>query len=213
MRRHALFVAGLLTALALPGCGGGEERLELPPPRERRDVAGPEAPPRRLVMIGDSLAVGTQPLLQGMLGGWTVTQDAENGRFLDEGMAILARTRLGGERVVLAFSLFTNDDPRRVDELEAAVRESVERAGPRGCAVWATIARPPYGGASYQAANALLGTLAADPGLAGRLFVVPWAEGVAANPGWLTADGVHATAAGYRARARMYAAAARSCGA
>jgi lysophospholipase L1-like esterase len=112
---------------------------------------------------------------------------------------------------VLAFSLFTNDDPPNVSALETAVRTSLDRAGPNGCAVWATIVRPPLNGVSYAAANRRLNQLAADPALRGRLRVVPWAAAVRANPGWLAGDGVHATPDGYRASAQMYADAARSC--
>jgi lysophospholipase L1-like esterase len=126
-------------------------------------------------------------------------------------MRLLAATGLGSAPVVLAMSLFTNDDPRNTGALESAVRTSVSRAG-GGCAVWATIVRPPLGGVGYQAANDLLERLAADPALAGRLLIVPWARQVAAHPGWLAGDGVHATPEGYRARAQMYADAARACG-
>jgi hypothetical protein len=92
---------------------------------------------RTLIMIGDSLAQGTEPLLPGLLSGWTVRTDARRGRPLAEGMGILRATSLGTDPVVLAFSLFTNDD--------------------------------------------------------------------------LAGDGVHATPDGYRARAALYAEAARSC--
>lgn len=169
-------------------------------------------PPRTLIVIGDSLAQGTEPLLPGLLGGWDVRQDAERSRPLAAGMRILAATAVPDEPVVLAFSLFTNDDPRAVDALEAAVRTSVERAGEDGCAVWATIVRPPFAGVSYRAANERLLSLSFEPALSGRLLVVPWADAVAARPQWLAADGVHATPEGYRGRAQMYADAARSCG-
>jgi hypothetical protein len=159
-------------------------------------------------MIGDSLAQGTEPFLPGQLGGWTVRQDAARGRTLGQGMAILGSTDTGGRPVALAFSLFTNDDPRNVGALESAVRRSVARAGANGCAIWATIARPAVGGVSYGAANARLRRL--DAQLGRRLAVVPWAER-ARGSGWLVRDGVHATPAGYRARAALYAQAARSC--
>jgi hypothetical protein len=105
--------------------------------------------------------------------------------------------------VVLAFSLFTNDAPTSVDALEAAVRESIARAGPRGCVVWATFVRPPLQGVSYQAANDRLHELAGDARLAEHLVLVPWAEAVAAHPEWLVGDGVHATGEGYAARGRL----------
>ena len=89
------------------------------------------------------------------------------------------------------------------------MRTTVRLAGPEGCAVWATIARPPFNGRTYAAANAVLRRL--DGELGDKLQLVPWAEQAARN-GWLASDQVHATPEGYRQRARMYAAAARSCG-
>jgi lysophospholipase L1-like esterase len=181
--------------------------------------AAPEiAPPasstgRTVIMIGDSLAQGTEPYLAGQLGGWSVATDARRGRPLAEGMQVLARTQVPAGPLILAFSLFTNDAPTNVAALESAVRTSVQRTGSRGCAVWATIVRPPVGGVSYAAANAKLGQLAGDPQLRGRLLIVPWAAAVASNPSLVGKDGVHSTSAGYQERARLYAATARTCSA
>jgi hypothetical protein len=170
-----------------------------------------------MIVIGDSLAVGMAQPLQTDLPGWDVPVDGRIGRPLREGMQILAQTSLpGGSRgrhAILAFSLFTNDSPGAVDALEGAVRDSVARLGSHGCAIWATIARPPYEGVSYAAANARLRALEQDPALAGRLLLVPWKEEYDRHPSWQTGDGVHATAAGYAGRAKMYADAAESCSA
>ncbi|HEX5927673.1 MAG TPA: hypothetical protein VFY45_27910 [Baekduia sp.] len=167
-----------------------------------------------LVMIGDSLAIGTAQPLSLQLPDWQVRFDARVGRPLAEGMAILAATGVPTEpRTVLAFSLYTNDVPRDPQQLEAAVRSSVTRLGPHGCAIWATISRRAVAGVSYKAANERLTRLAADPQLAGRLLVVPWAEQVARHHGWKAHDHVHPTAAGNLARAQLYAAAARACAA
>jgi lysophospholipase L1-like esterase len=163
--------------------------------------------PRKLLMIGDSLAVGTQAILPTLLPGWSVTTNAQTGRPLATGMQILAGTQVSG-RTALAFSLFTNDDPTHVSQLDSAVRTSVQRAGPRGCAIWATIVRPPVNGVSYAAANKRLNQLANQ---LPTLRVVPWAAAIAAHPSWVGSDGVHATPTGYRQRAQMYADAARSC--
>jgi hypothetical protein len=182
-----------------------------PPPPASTTRAPRTRAPHTLIMIGDSLAEGTEPLLPGLLPGWTVRQDAKRSRPLSTGMQILAASSFRTP-VVLAFSLFTNDDPRNVSTLESAVRASLDRAGRGGCAVWATIVRPPYGGVSYAGANRRLEQLASAPGLAGRLLIVPWAAAVRSNPGWLAPDGVHGTPDGYRARAQMYADAARACG-
>jgi hypothetical protein len=162
-----------------------------------------------LVMIGDSLAEGTEPFLGPALPGWRVSTDAQRGRPLAEGMHILGKTALG-PAPVLAFSLFTNDAPTNVGGLEAAVRLSVQRAGRNGCAIWATISRP-FNGGTYAQANARLIALAADPDLRGHLFVVPWAELIRSNPALVGRDRVHATPGGYRERARLYAQAAESC--
>jgi hypothetical protein len=163
--------------------------------------------PRPLIVIGDSLALGMATALRAALPGWPVSIDGRVGRPLVEGMAVLDALPAVPADAVLAFSLFTNDAPGGTDALEAAVRASLTRAGPSGCVLWATIRRPPLGGISYDAANARLERLAADP----RLRLVRWREASAGQAGWLARDGVHATAAGYAARARLYADAARAC--
>jgi hypothetical protein len=186
-----------------------------PPPGAGATGGAPYGERPALVMIGDSLAIGTAAPLAADLPDWDVKADARVGRPLAEGMDILAGASLpsetGGARTLLAFSLYTNDAPIDVGRLEAAVRASVARLGARGCAIWATISRPGPRGASYRPANARLLELAADPALAGRLLVVPWAEQAARHHGWKARDHVHATAAGNLARAQMYADAARAC--
>jgi hypothetical protein len=171
----------------------------------------PSEPPTRpeLALIGDSLAQGTAPFLPALLPDWRVTVDAARSRFLLEGIAIRETMRKPAKRpVVLAFSLFTNDHPSRASELAYWARQSL--AGlPRGsCAIWSTIARPRVDGVSYAEANRLLEQAAAEEP---RLLVVPWARAVRDHPRWLRRDRVHATEEGYRARAEMYAALARTC--
>jgi hypothetical protein len=163
-----------------------------------------------LVLVGDSLAVGVRDLLPSALPNWRVQVLARTGRPLAEGMGVVSGLDLKtSPPPVLAISLFTNDDPAHTSALEAAVRRTLALVGPRGCAIWATIVRPPVNGVSYRAANALLARLAADDP---RLRLVPWAEQVAANRELVGADGVHATPAGYQLRAQLYAQAAQACG-
>ena len=190
-----------------------------PSPSRPRPRAAPELAPqtggggggtlRRMVLVGDSLGEGIEPLLPPLLPGWQFQADALQSRPLATGMGIVAGLDFS-EPTALAISLFTNDDPRNVDALAAAVRTSVQRVSPGGCAIWATIVRPPVGGVSYQAANARWPSL--KGALGNRLQVVPWAEQVGQHPEWVASDGVHATPAGYRARAQMYAQAAKQCG-
>jgi hypothetical protein len=168
----------------------------------------PSGRARSLVLVGDSLAVGVRTLLAAQLPGWKVEVLGRVGRPLAEGMSVLEGLGLSGSSPVVAISLFTNDDPTHTSALEAAARRTLDLVGARGCAIWATIARPPVNGVSYRAANAILERLAATDG---RLRVVPWAEQVAANSRLLGADGVHPTPAGYELRARLYAQAAQAC--
>jgi hypothetical protein len=165
-----------------------------------------------LVVIGDSLAVGMAPALQVLLPGRPVLVDARIGRPLDEGMAVLAGSK--PPKASFAYSLFTNDDPVRIEQLDAAVRASVAALGPHGCAVWATIVRPKVGGRSYGPVNARLRALALDPALSGRLLIADWARAVGGHrKAWLAKDRIHATAAGYFARAQLYAEALSTCAA
>jgi hypothetical protein len=162
-----------------------------------------------LAVIGDSLAVGADTPLRKRLPGWKVTTDGRVGRPLGVGMDILEATPLPFHPVALAFSLFSNDDPSHLEQLDAAVRLSIERLGPRDCAIWATIVRPPQRGVPYDYANGLLVSLAQQ--FPDQLLLVPWADAVKRHPEWLGADRVHPTMTGYRQRARMYAEAAQQC--
>jgi lysophospholipase L1-like esterase len=171
----------------------------------------PTAPPApdRVYLVGDSLAVGIEGLLPQLLAGKQVQTNALVGRPLADGMRIIAGLDLTSEPTVLAVSLFTNDAPTAVPALETAVKQTVAAVGQDGCAVWATIVRPPLGGVSYAAANDKLRELEAR--YAPRLVIVPWAETIASDPALLAGDGVHGTPAGYQARAQLYAQAVDEC--
>jgi len=171
-----------------------------PPPAARSATL-----PHDVLVIGDSLAVGMADGLRAALPGWRVRVDGKISRPLAEGMRILGAQ--ADVPAIVALSLFTNDDPSATSALEQAVRATATRPG--GCAVWATIARPPYNGVSYAAANRVLERLASDPRL--RLRLVDWAAAVARSPSLVAGDGVHATPDGYALRARLYADAIRSC--
>ena len=196
--KHGLLV--VLVALTAAGCGAeadsGPVSVADPPAR---------AAEREVLVVGDSLAEGMAPALPAALPGWRVRIDALTGRPLAEGMRILGDEP--APPAILAISLFTNDDPRSVGALEAAVRETASRPG--GCAVWATIVAPAYEGTSHAGANGLLRRLARDPAL--TLELVDWARAVERDRSLMSSDEVHASPAGYRARAVMYARAIRAC--
>jgi hypothetical protein len=203
------------TTQAQSAPGQPQQLPPAPPPPPGQTAPLPKAPPpprgrSGLLVIGDSLAVAIAPVLPGLLPNWRVVVDGLGGRPLVGGMQVLDRTTVPKDgSVVLAFSLYTNDDPRNVPALRAAVGTSLERVGPSGCVVWATIARPPIAGHGYDAANAALRRMArADPR---RLRLVDWAAKVRVEPTLLGPDGIHPNEAGTAIRAQMYADAARDC--
>jgi lysophospholipase L1-like esterase len=169
--------------------------------------ASAQALSRRLLVNGDSLAVGTQPYLPQELRRWKVTQSASVSRHAFEGADVMRAYGRALPRVIHV-SLGTNDDPNQVDAFRAAIREVMDVAGPHRCVVWTNIVRPPVAGASYAGYNR---ALAVESRPRENLRVVNWARMVHANPQWLAGDGVHVNADGYRARAKAIAQSVRRC--
>jgi lysophospholipase L1-like esterase len=185
MRRLSVLVVGLTLAAPAPA----------------------EALSHRLLVDGDSLAVGTKPYLPRELRGWKVTQSASVSRHAFEGADILRDYGSALPRVIHV-SLGTNDDPKQVDAFRAAIRELMDVAGPNRCVVWTNIVRPPVAGASYAGYNR---ALAQESRRRPNLRMVNWVRMVRANPQWVVGDGVHVNADGYRARAKAVASSVRRC--
>jgi lysophospholipase L1-like esterase len=170
--------------------------------------ASAEALSHRLLVNGDSLAVGTKPYIPRLLEGWRVTQSASVSRHAYQGADVM---RSYGRRLprVIHVSLGTNDDPTQVEAFRAAIDDVMAVAGERRCVVWANIVRPPYRGTSYAGYNRALRQEASERE---NLRIVNWVRMVRRHPEWLGEDGVHVSAAGYRARARVVARHVRLCG-
>jgi hypothetical protein len=203
----AVTTVELLAPGASRRAAGSSSRAARPPASPPPPPPAPRAQalPHDVLVIGDSLAIGMDDAMRAALPGWRVRTEAKISRPLATGMSILAAEP--DVPAIVAFSLFTNDDPSATAALERAVRATASRQG--GCAVWATIVRPPYNGVSYDAANRVLAGLASDPQL--RLRLVDWAGLVAESPSFVAGDGVHGTPDGYRARGELYAQAIREC--
>ena len=105
-------------------------------------------------------------------------------------------------------SLGTNDDPGDVDGFRDAIADVMRVAGRARCVVWANVVRPPYRGVSYRGYNR---ALADESSRRENLRVLNWVRMVRRHPEWLAGDGVHVSAAGYRARARAVARAVAQC--
>ncbi len=162
---------------------------------------------RRLLVNGDSLAVGTKPYLPRELDGWKVTQSATVSRHAYQGADVMRSYGRALPRVIHV-SLGTNDDPRTVAAFRAAIREVMQVAGARRCVVWTNIVRPPVEGASYAGYNR---ALAREASRRENLRIVNWVRMVREHPEWVGPDGVHVDAKGYVARAKAVARAVKRC--
>jgi hypothetical protein len=161
----------------------------------------------RVLVVGDSLAVGLKPYL-GELLGEDVAWDAKSGRTTPQGLAALRSSLKIVRPKVVVVSLGTNDGPdpsrfaNRIERALAAI-------GPNACVVWSDIYRPARKG-PYAALN---GVLSQEAARVKRLHVVAWDLAVTRRAVSLP-DGLHPDKAGFAYRAKLIAGAVRtSCGA
>lgn len=159
-----------------------------------------------MLVVGDSLEVGTEPYLRKELGGVELDVDAKTSRPSSDGLAVL-EAAIGAQHEVVVFDLGTNDDPANPSGLAANLESAAQIAGDR-CLVFATINRPPLAGVSDDGLNGAVEQVAGATGAR----IADW-RSAASEPGVLQPDGVHATASGYALRASLIADAIRSCSA
>jgi hypothetical protein len=161
-----------------------------------------------VLVVGDSLQVGTGPYLEQALGPQVaVDSDDRQSRRSDEGLVTL-RSRIRPEHTVVVFDLGTNDDPRNPDAFYSVLNAARHVAGDR-CLVVATVLRSPYMGVSVDGMNAAVERFALDnPGVQ----VADWYRIARSTPGILYEDGVHARPEGYALRGRLIADAVAGCG-
>jgi hypothetical protein len=152
-----------------------------------------------VLVVGDSLEVGSAPHLRAALGGMAVDVDAEPGRTSSEGVRVLGR-RLRPDHEVVVFPLGTNDT--NADVFAANLAAVAQLAGGR-CLVLATIARPPLRGASAASLNRVIAAQSTAQ-------VADW-RSAAGSPGVLGRDRTHATGQGYALRGSLLAEAVQGC--
>lgn len=162
---------------------------------------------RSLLVVGDSLTVGTRPYLHSFLRGWRIHHHVSISKQVTEGPGDLARWGRHLPRVVFV-NLGTNGDPGGVGLFVTAVRRVMRIAGPKRCVVWSSIVRPSVGGRSYRGLNA---GLARQARRRRNLIMFRWVRMAHRHPGWFGPDGVHVTASAYRVRAREMARQIRQC--
>jgi len=163
--------------------------------------------PGSVLVVGDSLSVGTEGPLAQLLPGWRIKTSAFTSRRTADGVAQILRVPNLPDVVVVG--LGTNDNPGQTASFAGEVQAVLNAAGPSRCVIWVNIARPPYGGVSYSGFNRILDRLSLTQP---NLLVVDWARISHSAPGLLGSDGVHATSQGYATRAQAIAATIASCG-
>jgi len=185
-----LVVAALLALLAacLPAARAADA-----------DGDGFEDVPGDVLIIGDSLAVGTQPYLDELLAGRNVVSDVRNGITTPQGMRMLRMSLRRVSPTTVVVSLGSNDggDPRR---FASRLRRTLALLPLDTCVIWSTIVRPRRKG-PYRPLNRVLH---AHKKREPRLVVVDWANAVREGSAVLR-DGLHATPSGYAYRSAMIA--------
>jgi lysophospholipase L1-like esterase len=156
-----------------------------------------------VLVIGDSLTVGSAPYLRGALGSVSLEIDAQKSRPSSAGLAVLAE-KLRPEHGTVVFDLGTND--LSANTLASSLASARQLVGDR-CMVVSTIARPPIRGVSASALNQVVEQFASQ----GPVQVADWRAAVAVTPGALGSDHVHATGRGYALRASLLAEAIQGC--
>jgi hypothetical protein len=158
-----------------------------------------------VLVVGDSLGVGTEPYLRQELPGTPILDDSVGGRPSPGGLDAL-RAEISPSDAVIVFAMGTNDNPA-YPEIMAGNLESVAQIAGDRCIVVPTIARPPVSGVSDAGINRVIKSFAASHV---NVEVVAWKAAVRAQPGLLV-DGIHATPEGYALRASLIAQAVDTC--
>jgi lysophospholipase L1-like esterase len=162
---------------------------------------------RTLLVVGDSLTVGTRPYLHHWLGRWHIRTEVSISKQVSEGPPTLRHYGRHLPRVIFV-NLGTNGDPRAVSTFVHAVRRTMRIAGPRRCVVWSTIVRPRVAGRSYAGLNS---ALAHEASKRPNLMLFRWVRMARRHPSWFGPDHVHVTASAYNTRARAMARTIRRC--
>jgi lysophospholipase L1-like esterase len=152
-----------------------------------------------VVIVGDSLAVGTQPFLGPLLTDRTVVAGVKNGITTPQGMKLLRMSLRTVVPQTVVMSVGTNDggSPKRFGD---RVRRTMAYLPVDTCVIWSTIIRPRRKG-PFRPINRMLHKLKKrDP----RLVVVDWEHAVSGGDVFLP-DGLHADLAGYEYRAALIA--------
>lgn len=145
-------------------------------------------------ILGDSVILGTQYVINQQLAGWKVTLDAKVSRRMDQGLDVVA-SKGGNLGRVVVVHLCTNwygGDYGAVADTLISMLRGADRI------VWSTCV--PWVGQINQANDAIKELPSRHPNLA----VVDWAA-IAGTPGYTAGDGLHLQGQGQYALADLLA--------
>ncbi|MFN8112728.1 MAG: hypothetical protein U0R51_05965 [Solirubrobacterales bacterium] len=180
--------------------------------RRPEPLRGPSLSTSRLpgtgdvLVVGDSLEVGTSPFLDQYLPGVRLTTEAEVG-LSSTAIADLFAKAFRPSQSVIVFDAGTNDDPSTPDVLAANIAKVADQANGR-CLVIPTIHAPAVNGVDQAGKNRVIRSFASTH--AGTQ-VPDWASAVAARPELLAEDNLHPNAVGADFRAQLIARGIRAC--
>lgn len=158
-----------------------------------------------VLVVGDSLAVGMRPGLEGLLPGHRVRWSVRSGITTPQGMRRLRGALRAGRPQTLVLSLGTNDGPDPV-RFADRIRRILARVHPSTCIAWLAIHRARRKGA-YRPLNLVLrSTARVDP----RLLVIGW-DRMVRRGSVVLPDGIHPDLVGFDHRSRAVARAVGRC--
>jgi lysophospholipase L1-like esterase len=160
-------------------------------------TAPASAAPNDVLVVGDSLAVGTEPYLAAMLSDRNIVTAIKSGITTPIGMEYIRRKLRVITPQTVVISLGSNDgsDPHRFAD---RLRRTMELLPDDACVIWATIIRPARKG-EYRGLNRVLNQARRDDP---RIVLIDWEHAVTQGDVFLP-DNLHPNAAGFRYRATM----------
>lgn len=170
-----------------------------PPVDPPRPVDDPDGPPGRnsVMVIGDSVFIGTAGAIPAALPDWVVTYDAEANRRLAQAIDLIVdrRDEVGGAVVI---HLGNNYIPGERGEFAGQIDTMMLQLWFVPQVVWVTVPEVNTGRAEINE------DIRAAAERWPNMVVVDWAPEIAANPDW-SWDGLHLTPAGREAMAERLA--------
>ncbi len=159
-----------------------------------------------VLVVGDSLEVGTSPYLDQYLPGVPLTVNAEGG-YNSYQIFDLFNESYDPSQSVIVFDAGTNDNPAYPEILAGNLDKVASTVGGR-CLVVPTIHAPSVNGVDQTGKNRVIRSFASSHE---RTQVPDWAGAVAAQPELLGEDNLHPNPEGADYRARLIARGVRAC--